>query len=68
MSAIAKDETLPQLLTVKDMCAMGFSRDVAYCLMHARGFPSMKIGGKFYVTKTALEKWLNKQEGREFAL
>lgn len=68
MDLSKEEKTLPQLFTVKDMCEMGFSRDVAYCLMHAHGFPSMKIGGKFYVTKTALEKWLNKQEGREFAL
>lgn len=68
MNPVVEKNDLPQLLTVKELCEMGFSRDVSYCLMHAHGFPSMKIGGKFYVTKSALLKWLSKQEGKEFIL
>lgn len=67
MNKANETETVPQLLTVKDLCAIGLSRDVSYSLMHAKGFPAIKIGGKYYVSKTAFIKWLTKHEGREIS-
>ena len=57
------------LLTVKDLQALlNISRDLAYGLMHAHGFPSMKIGGRYFVSRDALERWLQRYEGKEFAV
>lgn len=57
------------LLDVKQLKnRLNVSRDVAYSLVHAKGFPSIKIGGRYYVSEDALKKWLDKYEGREFIL
>lgn len=57
------------LLTVKDLqLLLNISRDLAYALMHAHGFPSMKIGGRYFVSRDALERWLQRYEGKEFAV
>ena len=57
------------LLTVKDIQdTLNIGRDKAYTLVHASGFPSIKIGGRYYVSQEALLKWLNRYEGREFVL
>ena len=57
------------LLTVKDLqLFLNISRDLAYGLMHAHGFPSMKIGGRYFVSRDALERWLQRYEGKEFAV
>ena len=57
------------LLDVKQLRnRLNVSRDTAYALVHAKGFPSMKIGGRYYVSEDALKKWLVKYEGREFIL
>ena len=57
------------LLTVKDLQSLlNISRDLAYGLMHADGFPSMKIGGRYFVSRDALERWLQRYEGKEFAV
>lgn len=58
-----------ELMTVKELTeALHIGRDKAYALMHAKGFPSIKIGGRYYVTSTALEKWLQQYESRTFVL
>lgn len=57
------------LLTVKDLQKiLNIGRDLAYGLMHAPGFPAMKIGGRYFVTRDALERWLQRYEGKEFAI
>ncbi len=43
-------------------------KDTAYELMHASAFPSMKLGGKWLIEKSALESWLLNNRGREFAI
>lgn len=58
-----------RLLTVKDIqLILKIGRDRAYALFHSSGFPSLKIGKRYYVSEKALEKWLEKYEGREFKL
>lgn len=45
-----------------------FGKNNAYQLMKANGFPSIKIGGKMLVEKTALEKWLMKNQGKSIII
>ena len=57
------------LMTVKDLQReLQVGRDCAYALMHASNFPSMKIGGKYFITPEALQRWLKQNEGREVRL
>ena len=57
------------MLTVKDIQAIfNISLTQAYGLTNAKGFPSIRIGGRILVEKRALEKWLIKNEGRKIAL
>lgn len=57
------------VLTVKELVTvLHVGRDKAYALMHAKGFPSIKIGGRYYVTSSALERWLQQYESRTFTL
>lgn len=39
-------------------------RKQLYEILNTRGFPSIKIGAKFYVEKKALEKWIAQNQGR----
>lgn len=59
---------MSRLLTVEDLRALGFGRDRAYQLMHSKVFPSMKVGGRYYVTEEALTKWLKEHQNKEFRL
>lgn len=57
------------MLTTKDLqIYLKIGRDTAYALMHADGFPSLKIGRRYYVTQEALAHWLSRYEGKEFVL
>lgn len=58
-----------KLLSVKDLTnELNIGRDTAYSLMHAEAFPSIKIGGRYYVSEEALEKWLHRYEYKEFVV
>ena len=49
------------LLTVKELQELlKIGRDKAYSLMHAKSFPSMKIGRRYFVHEQALQEWLVK--------
>jgi len=57
------------MYTVKDLVGIfKFSLTQAYGLVKASGFPSVRIGGKYMVEKTALENWLDKNRGKKIAL
>ena len=57
------------LLDVKALRAkLGLSRDLTYALMKAKNFPSMQIGGRYYVSEEALAKWLERHEGKKVVL
>lgn len=48
-----------QMLTVKDLqTKLSVGRDIAYALMHNKSFPSIKIGGRYFVEEEALQHWL----------
>jgi len=50
-----------RLLQVRDLQEiLNIGRDTAYALMHNKSFPSTQIGGRYYVSASALEEWLNK--------
>lgn len=57
------------LLTVKDLQQrLGISRDRAYGLMHAKGFPRVKLGGRFFVDEKRLEEFLLRYAGKDFTM
>ncbi len=39
-------------------------RTQLYELLNTRGFPTIRIGAKFYVEKKALEKWIAQNQGK----
>lgn len=58
-----------KMLNVKEMQEiLRIGRDKAYALMHSRAFPSIKIGGRYFVEAEALEEWLQKQRFREYKI
>lgn len=47
---------------VEDLCGLlGISRPTAYELAHRNDFPTIRIGRRLLIPKTALEKWLERQ-------
>ena len=57
------------MYTVKEIRAIfKCSKNQAYDIVNASGFPSMKIGGKILTEKRALEKWIDRNRGRSIAL
>ena len=57
------------LLSARDIqTRLGVSRDCAYRLFHAKAFPSIKLGGRYYVDEKKLEEFLEKYAYKEFAL
>lgn len=47
---------------------LGIGRDTAYALMRSSSFPSIKIGGRFYVEEEALQEWLRKNRYKKIVL
>ena len=57
------------LLTYKDLQErLGVSRDCAYRLFHAKAFPSIKLGGRYYIDEQKLQEFLDKYANREFVM
>ena len=57
------------MLTVKDLQnLLKIGHDKAYALMRSKGFPSIKIGGRYYVTQKALDEWLESYAYKTYAL
>lgn len=57
------------MLTAKDLQRiLKVGRDRAYALMKAEGFPSTKIGGRYYVSEEALARWMRQYEYKTFCL
>ena len=57
------------MLTVKDLQRiLKIGRDRAYALMKSKGFPSMKLGGRYYVSEEALNRWLMSYEYKSYVL
>ena len=57
------------LLKTRDLQEqLTIGREKAYKLMHTSGFPSIKIGGTYFVSQDELQKWLQKYAYREYKL
>ncbi|MCM1046580.1 MAG: helix-turn-helix domain-containing protein [Candidatus Gastranaerophilales bacterium] len=57
------------LLGTKDLQAkLRIGRDRTYALMRASAFPSMKIGGRYYVVEAEVDDWLKRHAYKEFKL
>ena len=57
------------MYTIKDIRKIfGCSESLAYSIVKAKGFPSIRIGGKIYVEKRALLGWLDKNRGSNIRL
>lgn len=47
---------------------LGIGRDRAYALMHSKAFPSMRIGGRYYVSEEALCRWVESMENKKMEI
>lgn len=57
------------ILTIEDlMRLLGIGRNKAYALMHSSGFPCMRVGRTYFITKKNLLKWLENNTGKEVVL
>lgn len=57
------------LLSTKDLQAkLNISRDRAYALMRSSAFPSMRIGGRYYVVEKEVDDWLKRYAYKSFQL
>lgn len=57
------------LLTVSDLRrVLRMGRDRCYDLMHNPSFPSIRIGGRYFVERNALFRWLDSYQGKQFLL
>ncbi len=57
------------LLSTKDLQKkLKISRDKAYGLMHAAAFPSIKLGGRYYVAEKEVDDWLKRYAYKSFEL
>ena len=62
-------EDCDKLLTSKDIQRIfSIGRTHAYELMRSNGFPTIKVGNRLYVEKDALDRWLEKYQGRTFLI
>ena len=43
--------------------ALGVSRPTVYALLHKRGFPAFKVGGRTLVSAEGLREWVAAQAG-----
>ncbi len=55
-------DQLPITLNAEQLAqVLGISRGNAYNLMHAKGFPTLKIGKRMVVQKDKLIQWMESQ-------
>ena len=59
---------LPRMLKAKEVGEyLGISNNKLYGLMKSRSFPSVKIGGRYYVDESMLREWIvqkSKEKGK----
>lgn len=54
--------SLPELMNVKELREyLRCSKDTAYNLCRRRDFPSFRIGSSFYIKKSDLVNWIDKE-------
>lgn len=54
---------LPELMSVKELQNyLGIGKDKAYELVKSKSFPSLKIGGRYYIAKPDFVEWIGRQK------
>ena len=57
------------LLSTSDLQKkLRIGRDKAYALMRSSAFPSMKLGGRYYVVDKEVDDWLKRYAYKSFEL
>ena len=57
------------VMSAKDLASrLHIGRDKAYALIKSKGFPSIKLGGRYIVTSKALNEWLDQYEYKSFTV
>lgn len=57
------------VLSAKELAQrLHIGRDKAYALIKSKGFPSIKLGGRYIVTSKALNEWLDQYQYKSFAV
>lgn len=58
-----------KLLTAKELkVVMRCGINKAYALMQSPAFPSIKVGGRYIVTISALNEWLRIHQGKNYLI
>ena len=58
-----------RLLTAKDLqYIFSIGKNRAYELMNSKAFPTLRLGSRKYVSRSALQKWVETYSGREYLL
>lgn len=57
------EKSLITLEETREILGVGINR--IYMLAKTPGFPSIKIGKKYYVNKNAIQHWIDEQTGQE---
>ena len=58
-----------RLLTAKDLqYIFSVGKNRAYELMNSKAFPSLQIGSRKYVSRTALQEWVKTYTGKEYLI
>ena len=56
-----------KILTATDLQKVfSCGKNRAYQLLHASGFPTLKICGRYYVKQSELDRWIETYTGRTF--
>lgn len=56
------------MLSIKDLQKKGFSRAMAYRLMHRTDLPVVHIGDRYFMHRDLFERWLEEQARHEPAV
>ncbi len=58
-----------KMLTAKDIQRIfHMGKNTAYALMNSKGFPTLRINERLFVSPDALQKWINDNTGQQFLL
>jgi len=60
-----KDIGILEIWSAKELVQAGFSRSMAYQLLARADVPTIRIGGRIFVRRSAFQEWLKSQEKTE---
>lgn len=63
---ISIDRNKTIMFSINEFCRMSeLSRPTVYALLHAEGFPALRVGRRWVIPARAAEAWLEKNIGRQ---